>query len=84
MKKFLTVILVLVAVITGLYAVFGLGYGIFGTILALTSTGGGFVGEEDFYRSALLLVSLVMLLTGGLAGVISYVCWTRYRRRRSV
>ena len=75
MKKLYGVILSLVAVVTALYAIAGAGFGIFGVVVALSVRNGGFVGEEFFYASALLLISLAVIATGLVSGVISYVCW---------
>jgi hypothetical protein len=57
LKNLLRVILMLFASAAGLFAVFAIGYGILGVILVLSSTDGGFVGEKDFYASALFLPS---------------------------
>jgi hypothetical protein len=75
------VILILVLISTGLFAVVAVGYGVFGVFLALSSKGGGFVGEEGFYASALFFVSLIALAVGAVAGIVSYVCWALWSRR---
>jgi len=80
MKRLVRVILMVVAAITGLYAVVGVGYGTFGVFVALCLSNGGFVGEGDFYASGLLCISLVVLTTGVAAGIISYMCWPRRDR----
>ncbi|MBI5247885.1 MAG: hypothetical protein HY912_00185 [Desulfomonile tiedjei] len=83
LKNFLRVFLILLASAAGLLAIFAIGCGIFGVILALSSTDGGFVGEKDFYASALFLASLVMLVGGLVAGIISYVLWQRWKGSRA-
>lgn len=83
MKVLSRVILMLVAATAGLFAIATLGYGTFGVFLALSPRGGGFVGEEGFYSSALFFVSLLMIAAGAAAAIISYVCWARWNRSRA-
>jgi hypothetical protein len=73
-------VVILVAVTTGVFAILAFGYGAFGAFIALSSKGGGFVGEEGFYASALFFLGLIMMAAGGAAGIISYLCWTRLNR----
>ena len=83
MKVLSRVIFMLVAAVAGLFAIAAFGYGAFGIFIALSSKGGGFVGEEGFYASALFFLGLVMMAAGAVAGIISYLCWTRFNRRRA-
>ena len=75
MRVLRRVVLMLVAALTGLYAVAGVGCGTFGVCVALCTRNGGFVGEGFFYASVLLCLSLVILCTGVAAGIISFSCW---------
>lgn len=83
MKMLSRCILILVAVTTGLFAILAFGYGAFGVILALSPRGGGFVGEEGFYASALFFLGLLMMAAGAAAGFISYLFWTLLNRSRA-
>ncbi len=80
MKVFARVILVLVGAVTGLCAITAVGYGTLGVFVVLFLSNPGFVGEGDFYASALLLISLAMMATGAVSGIVSYICWARCRR----
>lgn len=81
MKTFLRGLYISISICAGLFALVAVGYGTVGLAVAVTSKGGGFVGEEDFYRSALLLISLAALVMGALSGAGSYVFWRLWRGR---
>lgn len=76
------VILKLIGAVSGLFAVAAVGFGVMGVILALSSDGGGFVGEKGFYASALFLVSLGVIAIGAVSGIAAYVCWALLGRPR--
>ena len=78
MKGFFRLILMLITVTAGLFAIVAVGFGTFGGVLALTSNS-GFVGEGDFYASALIFFSLISIGAGAAAGIVSYACWTWWR-----
>ncbi len=76
------VIVTLIAAVSGLFAVTAVGFGVFGVVLALSSDGGGFVGEEGFYASALFLVGLGYIVAGVVSGIAAYMCWALLGRPR--
>ena len=74
------IIIVIIGVAASIFGLFFLCFGAYGLFVALFGSNGGFVGEGGFYASALLYLSVAMIVVGPVLGLIAFLCFTRCSR----